>query len=183
MWSYLRRGALLLVTLLAGCAAGPIEPRVDYNQAFDFTRVQKVALLPFEQTRPADIALTDDQAKLVTLSLAKELVNRGYQVVQSRGAADVWLTWHLVTRDNADLKGYNEVSLYSCWRCGPGVNSMGMPTFTEGTFIVDFVDPVSNQSVWRAAVDTHLKPREKTALDQDRREAAARQVLARFPPR
>lgn len=172
-----------LVALLVACAAtGIVQTRTDYNRAFDFDGVRKIALLPYQRANPTDIVLTDDQARLVSLSLAKVLVKRGYQVLQSRSEADAWLSWHLITRDDADVGDYNRVSLYDCWRCGPAVNDVDLPRHTEGTLIVDLLDPRENRSVWRAVAQTRLKPRAQRALDEAARDEAARKLLAEFPP-
>jgi len=182
MLKSLRAAALVLPLLLTACAGIAIEPQTDFNAEFGFAGVQKVALLPFERTNPTEIALTENQADQVSTTLAAELVQKGYQVVQERSNADVWLAWHLVTQPRTDVHEYNNATLYSCWRCGPAMSQIEVDRYTQGTFIVDIIDPVSNQSVWRSVVETRLKPEPSQALDDERRRNAARLVLGQFPP-
>lgn len=177
-----RWAILALILLLAGCATSALEPHTDYSRAFDFTRIQKVAVLPYQRLNPTQIVLTDEQARLVSQSLARELVRKGFQVVQERAAADAWLSWHLVAEEDPDLSEYNRVSLYECWRCGPAVGEIDLPSYVSGSLIVDIIDPVSTQSVWRTVATTRLRPHTPDQLDETRRAEAAQTVLADFPP-
>lgn len=176
-------GLAPVAALVLACATtGVVDTKVDYNRDFDFEGVRKVALLPYQRSNPTEVLLTDDRAALVSLSLAKVLVAKGYQVVQERSEADAWLSWHLVGSDDDAAGGEERVSLYECWRCGPAIADTELPRYTEGTLIVELVDPVEIRSVWRAVARTRLKPRPERALDEKARDEAARQVLADFPP-
>ena len=90
--------------------------------------------------------------------LADELIRRGYQVVTDNAQADMYLVWHLVTQEKTDVRSYNSASYYNCWR-SPNIS---VRQYTEGTFIVDMVDPVRNQSVWRSTIQSRLKSRPDT---------------------
>jgi hypothetical protein len=94
--------------------------------------------------------------------LADELIRRGYQVVTDNAQADMYLVWHLVTQEKTDVRSYNSASYYNCWRCGPSSPNISVRQYTEGTFIVDMVDPVRNQSVWRSTIQSRLKSRPDT---------------------
>ena len=52
--------------------------------------------------------------------------------------------------------------------------------YTQGTFIIDMIDPVENASFWRSVTQSKLK--EETIGDQTALYAAAMRVLARFSP-
>ena len=52
--------------------------------------------------------------------------------------------------------------------------------YTQGTFIIDMIDPVENASIWRSVTQSKLK--EETIRDQTALDAAAMRVLAGFPP-
>jgi hypothetical protein len=60
---------------------------------------------------------------------------------------------------------------------GPDVS---VQDYTEGTFIVDMIDPKEKVSVWRGIVQSKLKG--KQAHDQESYNAAAATILASFPP-
>ena len=51
---------------------------------------------------------------------------------------------------------------------------------TQGTFIIDMIDPDANASVWRSVTQSKLK--DETIRDQAALDAAAMRVLAGFPP-
>jgi hypothetical protein len=52
--------------------------------------------------------------------------------------------------------------------------------YTQGTFIIDMIDPGSSASIWRSVTQSKLK--EETIRDQAALDAAAIRVLAAFPP-
>jgi hypothetical protein len=52
--------------------------------------------------------------------------------------------------------------------------------YTQGTLIVDVIDPDLNKSVWRSVVQTRLKANQEST--EETRNAAAQRIMAKFPP-
>ena len=52
--------------------------------------------------------------------------------------------------------------------------------YTQGTFIIDMIDPDENALAWRSV--TQSKLRDETIRDQATLDSAAMRVLAGFPP-
>ena len=106
-------------------------------------------------------------------------------MVQDNSQADMYLVWHLVTEEKTEIRSYNSgTSYYTCWRCAPVASSnITVDQYTQGTFIVDMVDPVRNQSVWRSIYQSRLKSRPDPQESEERRREAAHAIFAGFPPR
>ena len=69
--------------------------------------------------------------------------------------------------------------MYDCYNCMNQAN-VRVTEHTQGTFIIDMIDPGANASVWRSVTQAKLKDesiRDQTALD-----SAAVRVLAGFHP-
>ena len=122
------------------------------------------------------------RVELIDGATGTELERRGFSVVEDRADANVYLSWHLVTREVTDIRSYNASSAYQCWRCGPPVSDVSVRQFTEGTFIVDMIDPLRNRSVWRSTIQSRLSDKPDPSQAEQRRAAAATAVLAPFPP-
>ena len=105
-------------------------------------------------------------------------------MVSDTAEADAFITWHLVTEERTDVRTYNSMSYYNCWRCGPNVSDVSVRQYTQGTFIVDLIDPVRNRSVWRSVIESRLQsePDPGSAESAQRRAEAARAVFDQFPP-
>jgi hypothetical protein len=175
--------ALLLLALVAACADKPIEAATDFDVKYDFTKVRKIAIQPVERTNAGAIMVSDMQIARVNDSLTDELIGRGFEVVQDNKQADMFLVWHLVTQEKTDVRSYNNSSAYNCWRCGPATSSnISVRQYTEGTFIVDMIDPLRNRSVWRSTIQSRLKSKPDPQESELRRREAVRAVFARFPP-
>lgn len=174
--------ALLISALLAGCAGSPIQAVSDYDENFDFSTVRSITILPIDRTTATDVLISDLQVDRINEALAAELQNRGYAVVETRDAADAYLSWHLVTRERTDIRSYNMVSAYNCWRCGPPVADVSVQQYTEGTFIADLIDPGRNRSVWRSTIQSRLKAQPDPDKARENREKAAQAVFAQLPP-
>jgi hypothetical protein len=179
----LRAGAAsALLVLLCSCATTALEAVSDYDSDFDFSKVQRLAILPIDRTSAAEKLISDMQVDRINDALVAELQARGYAVVDDRSAADVYLSWHLVTREKTDIRSYNTASTYNCWRCGPPVADISVRQYTEGTFIVDMIDPLRSRSVWRSTIQSQLKDDPDADAVAKKRARAAKAVLAPFPP-
>ena len=169
--------------LLLGACAGPrFEAVSDFDRSYDFSDVETIALLPIDRTSVAERMITDMQVDRINAALTRELADRGYRVVEERQDADLFLSWHLVTRERTDIRSYNAASTYQCWRCGPPVSDVTVNKYLEGTFIVDLIDPLRNRSVWRSTIESRLRAQPDPAQAERNRVTAARAVLAPFPP-
>ena len=103
------------------------------------------------------------------------------------------MTWHLSTQNKTDIRtyetpthggyygSYNRYSRYNCWSCYPNTRTeVSVREYTEGTFIVDLIDPDIKQSVWRGVIQSKLKG--EVVQEQEPYNEAARNMMASFPP-
>ncbi len=173
-------GVLALIALVSACSSTPTAT-VDHDPAFDFSGVQRVAILPLNREVTPQTAISDMQAARMSSSLAGAMTARGLDVVEDPANADLLLTWHLVTEERTDVRTYNTQSMYNCWRCGPAVSDVSVRQYTQGTLIVDMIDPTRNRSVWRSIVQSRLRQTDAEQAEALRNEAA-RASFAQFPP-
>lgn len=174
--------ALALLVSLAACSTTSLESVSDFDRDFDFTDVKRFAILPIDRTSAAETLISDMQVSRINEALAAELSGRGYKIVDERSEADLYLSWHLVTREKTDIRSYNASSAYNCWRCGPPVSDVSVRQYTEGTFIVDLIDPSRNRSVWRSTIQSRLNKQPSPEQAAENRATAAKAIFVPFPP-
>ncbi|MEH6585050.1 MAG: DUF4136 domain-containing protein [Halioglobus sp.] len=181
--------------MLAACTSAP-KPDVDYKQDYDFSGVQKIGLYKSSGQVSGDnpLQLSDFQKERIDEALAGALRNKGLTVVDDPAEADLLLSWHLGTQHKTDVRtyetpsygggygrygGYNRYSNYNCWNCSN--TEVRVTDYTEGTFIIDMIDPTLQKSVWRSVTQSKLKGKKDEDDPSEINEAAAL-VLGGFPP-
>jgi len=172
----------LLMILLSACGSTPLESVSDFDQSFDFTKVHNIAIQPIERASLNTIRISDMQVNRINEALAADLRRKGFTMVSDNKQADLLLTWHLVTQEKTDVRSYNSASYYNCWRCGPSVSDISVRQYTEGTFIVDMIDPARGQSVWRSTIQSRLQSNPDPAESTERRREAVMAIFSHFPP-
>jgi len=190
----LAMSALVALTL-ASCATKPPEPVVDFAPDYNFSQPKTIGFYAMsgEVTGNNPTELTDFQRDRIDAALRSALEARGFVFVDKTADADLLLSWHLNLMDKTDVKTYNNPSygasvgysrynryaMYNCYNC-MNQTDVRVTEYTQGTFIIDMVDPVENASVWRSVTQSKLK--EETIRDQAALDSAAVRVLAGFPP-
>jgi hypothetical protein len=185
----------LIAITLAACATKPPEPVVDFSPDYQFGQTKTFGLyaLSGEVSGNNPNNLTDFQRDRIDDALKSALQQKGFTFVTKTSDADLLLTWHLNMVDKTDVKTYNTASygvsagysrynrhaMYSCYNC-MNQSDVRVTEYTQGTFIIDMIDPGSSASIWRSVTQSKLK--EETIRDQAALDAAAIRVLAGFPP-
>ena len=186
--------ALLVLGALAACSSAPPEPMVDFNKSYDFSTIKTVAFLPEAGGTSGDsprVFISSMQRERVNIALAQAVEKKGITMIADPKKADALLTWHLVAQEKTDVRTYNtgmsygsgyghynRRAHYSCWNCGG--TEVRVKQYTQGTLIVDVLNPITNQSIWRSVIESKLKG-EVEQSQQPYNEAADR-IMARFPP-
>lgn len=192
---------VLALFLLSACSSGPPKPEVDYNHEYDFSKVRTVGFYKNSGDVSGDnpLQLSDMQRNRIDDAIRVAVENKGFTFLADASKADLLLTWHLATQDKTDVRtyqsasygyggyggygrygGYNRYSAYNCWSCSPTHTNVSVSNYTEGTFIVDMIDPELRQSVWRAVTQSKLKGNQEH--EQARLDEAAALIFASFPP-
>jgi hypothetical protein len=193
----MKLGLILTALFLAACASSPPTPDVDYKHDYDFSRIKTFSYLSNSGEASGNSAralLSDMEINRINDAISDTMELKGYRFVKDAFQADVLVTWHLIAQDKTDVRtyntgpsygggyggyrGYNRSASYNCWNCGG--TQVSVKNYTQGTFIVDVVDPKMNQSVWRAVIQSKLKA--KVNQDQQAYNAAAGRIFASFPP-
>ncbi len=175
--------ALPLMLLLGACASTSTSTPTavtDFNRSFDFSGVRKIAIQPTNRTVITTVNVSDMQESRINEAVQAELQRRGFEVVSDNADADMFLGWHLVTQEKTDVRTFNSGSGYNCWNCGG--SSVSVRQFTQGTFIVDMIDPVQLRSVWRATFESRMRSEPDRERAAEYRRAAAEAIFRNFPP-
>jgi len=183
---------LCLGVLLAACASGPPQPTVDYKTDYNFSAVKKIAFLrdTGQVYGVNPLQLSDMQRDRIHEALSYALANRGFVMVADAAQADLLLSWNLVTEQVTDVRSWGSLGMgyggidgiyggYNCWNCGLG-QDISVRSYTQGTFIVDMIDPTLDKSVWRGVTQSPLRGNQRE--EQGKYNEAAAAIFASFPP-
>ena len=181
--------------LMIGCTGLTPETVVDYSPTHDFSGDTKIAFYAnIGKTGGKNpMQLTDFQKERLDKALAAALREKGLEFTDDAAEADLWISWHLNTTEKQDIRSvpaapygmamgydrYNRYAMYQCYTCF-GNTEVSVREYTEGTFIVDFIDPEDSKSVWRSVTQSRLKG--DKIKDQAAIDTAVRRILESFPP-
>ena len=152
---------VLSVMSVGGIAFG-MNVKTDYDKSFDFGRLKTFA---FKDQKRQSGGLLERNTLLdnrIRDSLKKELEARGFRY-QPDGGADFVIAYYAREKERAEVEplGYGMPYRWR-WGWGPGVWTR---YYTQGSVIVDFVGPTSNQLIWRGRVTDTVR-----GLDQSEKQ-------------
>ena len=190
--------ATLLGTLVTACASSPPTPTIDYKADYNFQAVKKIAFYDDSGQVMGDnpLQLSDIQKDRIDEALSFALKNKGFEIVEDTSKADLLVSWSLLTQEKTSVQTwntpgmgggyggyygrYNRYAGYNCWNCLSNQTEVTVRNYTEGTFIVDMIDPKLRKSVWRSIIQSRLKGNHSS--DQDKYNATATAIFSSFPP-
>jgi len=156
----LRSLMMLSLLLVTGNAFG-MKVKTDYDRSFDFGRLKTFA---FEDQRRPDGNLLQRNTlenDRIRDAMKRDLEKRGFRY-QSDGQADFLIAYYGRERERTEIEpvGYGMPYRWRWW--GPSVWTR---YYTQGSVVVDFIDPGSNQLIWRGRVMDTVK-----GLDQSEKQ-------------
>lgn len=168
---------MLLLSTTTACASGSADKdHTQYDHQFDFAGVRSIYIEPSSRTDPATIEISDAQIARIDEALATELKRKDFSIANASREADLLITWTLNPRDLLSATRAED----DCEGCDMAVD--GGARYSKGTLIVDMVDPIRNQAVWRADIDVELHANPGSDAAAAAWATAATTLFADFPP-
>lgn len=176
---------LLPLCLLLSAGCNTIKVRTDWDHSLEFDGMRRyhwVEPPPVPGASPfADNTLL---RKRLRQAIEMKLADRGYRFVDSREAADFLVTYSVVLEERVRVDGVSTGGGYVGPRYagfGTVYSSGSVRNYQESTLIIDFLDPATDDLVWRGWGSGVLSTRDRDR-GQQRIEDGVRQILAEFPP-
>ena len=142
--------------LFTACASSP-DISVDYSPDFHSKHIGSYHLI----TQP-DIDTLADQR--IVSAINSQLKARGL-AAQSKQQADIWVSYLVVTKDRTKVNTYNSMAGFNSYGYGYGprygggwgtTTNVSVYEYTEGTLLIDLIDPKTNKTVWRGTGSTNI---------------------------
>lgn len=174
---------LVAVTSLFGCASMAIN--ADFDPQANFTGLKTYAWLPEPEGQDSDPRQGNPlMDAYIRKAIENELAAKGYTKSES---PDFHLGYH------ASLAGKQSVQMVNTYYgYGPGWYAPGMMApvvatpqvyeYSEGSLIIDIVDPTAHKLMWRGSAQADLNRNPSTEEKQRKVDAAVEKILKRFPP-
>jgi Domain of unknown function (DUF4136) len=172
--------AALCALLLAGCETTP-KVGVDYNPQYVFAGKTRFAVV-----RPTGPGMNDLMVQRLGGAIESALAARGYRIVPA-AQADMLVSFFVTSQNKADVHTYNTGFAYRrCWdplRCaGWASPEVDVRYYTEGTLLIDFIDPASKTLEWRGTTSKRLASKPSPSERDELAKEVVDAIIAQYPP-
>jgi hypothetical protein len=183
-----RLKAIAAAAAFASCSlsCSSMSVNTDYDPRADFSRYRTYDWIPSQQAsqQPAPGTANPFLHNTLLDSRIKSALDRGLSIKglrQSHEKPDMYVVYQTRAEQKVEANtaglgigyGYGPYVGYT----GPG---LGVTQYTEGTLIVDFVNPESNQLIWRGYASKAL---DNTDVGEQIVAEAVQKILEKYPPR
>jgi hypothetical protein len=156
----MRATFVLFTALVLAPAAYAAKPNIQWNQDYDFSHVKTFA---WQDPKSPSLAQSNPfMHKFIQDEIEKRLTAAGLAKAAAGAAPDVWVTYHGSVMDNVQLQsdsfgygfggyGMGGWGMYGYGAAGPVSTTTRVVNYPEGTLVVDIVDPVKKELVWRGS--------------------------------
>lgn len=153
----------LAMVLFCAQACTSIDVKTDFDPSADFTRFHTFAfagLTDITKTGLLDNSLT---RKRIEGGISRELTKKGLREVKMDERPDLLVHYWLGTKDKQRVQGTSGPGYYGGGYYGGGYgwgasyNTVTTYEYTEGTLVVDLVEPAKKELQWRATMVANLE--------------------------
>jgi hypothetical protein len=165
--------------VLAGCGSS-VSVTTDYDKEADFGKLKSFAWMDVPTTAVGDVKAAAERNTLldkrIKAAVNKELETKGYEM--NEASPDFVMMYHVGIDDKINVTdwGYGYPSPY--W----GGHNVSVYQYTQGTLILDIVDPVAKQLIWRGEAQGTVDPDASPEDREYRLGNAVTKLLESFPP-
>jgi hypothetical protein len=150
----------LLAALALAPAAFAAKPNIQWNKDYDFSHIKTFAWQ--DPTAPSLAQSNPFMHKFIQDEIEKRLAAAGLMKAGTGAAPDVMVTYHGSVQNQVQLQsdsfgygfgGYGTPGwgMYGYGAAGPVSTTTRVVNYQEGTLVVDIVDPMKKELVWRGS--------------------------------
>ncbi len=163
---------LCLTAIFVGCS--PISVSHDYDPQTNFSNLKTFSWLPFPEKTVFNQLVVERIKKAVTAELSFKGLSQNSQ------RPDFLIAMYGATKEKLDINdwGYNDGPRALGW----GERNIDVRQYTEGTIILDFIDPKSRNLIWRGEAKAAIDPNASPDKRRKRINEGVAKLLASFPP-
>jgi hypothetical protein len=164
---------LLAATLLLVSGCTSMMVKTDYDRQANFSQYRSFGWLNQSQEPnwPDKVQQSLMEAR-VKRAVERELKAKGFFLIE-KGRPDLCVAYHVGVKDKIDIQHYG----YGHWR-RPAVGTK-VYHYKEGALVLDFIDPVKKQLIWRGWAVAQVDDPEQ--IEEHVNQAVGR-IIAHYPP-
>jgi hypothetical protein len=173
-------GWIAAAALISSACAG-VRPRSDWDREASFDGLDSFTVLPAPTlAAESDVEKTDPYGSPIVIERARRavaaaLTEAGY-LETAKDRADFWVATHFATQEKVEV--YNTGATFG--RRGFWVDGRTITTsYTEGTLIIDVIDPKSDRMIWRGWASEELRG---AGQSPERIQKVVDAIIGLFPP-
>ncbi len=174
----MKLSALFFLLMLTGflVACSPIyNVAYDYDQNFELAKISTYDWLPI----PEEANINNLDAVRIQKAVNTELQAKGLML--TTGSPDFLIAADVVTKEKQRIIKWG-YPYYDSYRIYGGSWTLDYYQYEEGTFILDFLEPVTKKLIWRGAAKVALDyantPEKRDKLMKE----AMHKILQNYPP-
>ncbi len=171
----------LPVVLIISACSTTYTAETDHNKEYDFSTAKTFTIIGDDHLKNPMISDIDRQR--INDAINDELYLNGRDATEFN-SADLLVSYFVVTKDKTKVSSsghsphYGYSSRYGHrYGYGYGYSHVSTRNYTEGTFVIDFIDNKSKETVWRS---TLTKPIKSFDNIEERDEAIASVIKTMF---
>lgn len=173
--------ASILLIFLSACSSVK-EAGVVYHDSFDFSLVKSYSLYDRNSAFSETQGLLDTRRNAIEIAIERTMTKNkfSYEILEN---ADVIVTYHVFNGKRNEYSNYNKVVHFCthCLRATTWKTDRQYSSVSQGSLVLDLVDPKQNRSVWRSVYPLDIEVKENSAETNDRIKQAVSAMLAEYP--
>ena len=171
------KGLSLLVMILMFFGCSRMDVSVDYDELYDFKSAKSFVVDSSTENSKNTLL-----ASRVVNALENELGLKNYNKV-TKDEADLIFVFHFATKDKSDVQTSFGLSGFRGSRYGTGMMMSTTNTYeyTEGTLVIDALNPKTKKTVWRGVGVKELSSKDSPAKRTEAVNKAVKKIMEKFP--
>ena len=184
----MKRGSLesvLLLLVLGLSACTTFNVKTDHDPTADFTKFKKFTFVGLADAEKGGIHDNSLMHKRIESAVALELTGKGLQQVDLNQQPDLLVYYWFSAKEKQQIQSTGPPPGTYGWRGGYGWGAGyggGVTTYeyTEGTLILDLVEPNKKELMWRATIVGTLQDTPKDNIELGNKAIA--KAFENYPP-
>ncbi|PCH95461.1 MAG: hypothetical protein COB83_08515 [Gammaproteobacteria bacterium] len=172
---------IVSIIFLNACSSNKIAGVV-YHDSFDFSAVKNYSLYGRNSAFSDTQSLLDTRRNAIEIAIERTMASKKFNYTEIE-QTDVIVSYHVFDGKHGDFSKYNEAVRFCthCLRATSWQTERKYSSVSQGSLVLDLIDPKKNRSVWRSVFPLDLKEKENSAEINDRIKFAIKTMLAEYP--